>query len=188
MVTRVQSRDVLLAELAAVFLSRGYEGATFTELARATGLGKASLYHHFPGGKEEMVAVLLRDAVAQLEQMAFSRLGEKRPPIERLQRFLEGFEKYVDGGERQCLVAILAQGSLGARHGDQIAEQFRSWQQQLTQVFEESGLKSKRAARSSEALLAELYGYLLTAKLLQQPEHFRKGVKRLKKLLPASTQ
>lgn len=188
MVTRVQSREVLLAELAAVFLSRGYEGATFTELARATGLGKASLYHHFPGGKEEMVAVLLRDAVAQLERMAFSRLGEARPASERLQRFVDGFEKYVDGGERHCLVAILAQGSLGDRHGDQIAEQFRSWQQRLATVFEETGQKSKRAARSAEALLAELYGYLLTAKLLQHPEHFRKGVRRLKKLLPVSPQ
>jgi TetR/AcrR family transcriptional regulator, lmrAB and yxaGH operons repressor len=186
MVTKVQSKETLLAELASVFLSRGYEGATFTELARATGLGKASLYHHFPGGKEEMVAVLLRDAVAKLEAMAFSRLGEKRPPGERLRRFVDGFEKYVEGGEQHCLVAIVAQGSLGKRHGEQIAEQFRSWQQQLAAVYEETGQKTKRANRSAQGLLAVLYGYLLTAKLLQQPDHFRQGIKRLKKLLPGS--
>jgi len=53
-------RDALLRQLGQVFRERGYEGATLTQLAAATGLGKASLYHHFPGGKAEMADVLVR--------------------------------------------------------------------------------------------------------------------------------
>jgi TetR/AcrR family transcriptional repressor of lmrAB and yxaGH operons len=184
MVTKTRSRDTLLTELAAVFLSRGYEGATLTELARATGLGKASLYHHFPGGKEEMAAVLLRDAAARLDQTAFARLEEQRPATERLQLFIDGFDRYVEHGERNCLVAILAQGSIGEHHGTQIADQFRDWQQRLAGVFEEAGDKPKRAMREASALLAGLYGYLLTARLHQEPRHFSRGIKTLKKALP----
>jgi len=59
-------RDALLRQLGQVFRERGYEGATLTQLAAATGLGKASLYHHFPGGKAEMADVLVRDAIADV--------------------------------------------------------------------------------------------------------------------------
>ncbi len=46
----------LITILDDVFRRRGYEGATLSVLSRACGLGKASLYHHFPGGKDEMAA------------------------------------------------------------------------------------------------------------------------------------
>lgn len=184
MVTRIHSREALLAELTEVFLCRGYEGATLAELARATGLGKASLYHHFPGGKDEMVDVLLRDAVARLEQSAFARLSEQRPPTDRLRRFVEGFESYVAGGQRPCLVAVLAQGSIGTRHGERIAEQYRDWIRRLAAAFEQTGQKPKRAERAAQALLAGLYGHLLTATLLRDPSSFQRGVKRVKKELP----
>ena len=184
MVTRVRSREALLTSLEPVFLNRGYEGATLTQLAQASGLGKASLYHHFPGGKAEMASVLLRECVARLEQYAFARLNEAKAPEDRLRRFVDGFESYASGGERQCLVAVLAQGSFAEHHGQRISNQFQAWHRHLATVFEETGLKPKRADRAAQLLLAELYGYLLTARLLDDPTHFKRGVKRLKKDLP----
>ncbi|MCZ6868932.1 MAG: TetR family transcriptional regulator, partial [Gammaproteobacteria bacterium] len=38
------SREDLLDRLLGVFRDRGFDGATIAEIARATGLGKASLY------------------------------------------------------------------------------------------------------------------------------------------------
>ncbi|MDH3644464.1 MAG: TetR/AcrR family transcriptional regulator, partial [Gammaproteobacteria bacterium] len=43
------TRESLEDQLVTVFKKRGYEGATLNQLADATGLSKASLYHHFPG-------------------------------------------------------------------------------------------------------------------------------------------
>ena len=175
-----RSREQLLTDLRDIFLARGYEGATLTELARATGLGKASLYHHFPGGKAEMAAALLRDAVAQLDE-AFARLAEKRSPAEQLDRFIDSFSDYVDGGARPCLVAVFAQGSVSDAHGVQIADQYRHWETLLSETFAASGSKPKRAERQAQALLAGLYGYLLSATLQRDPRVFRRGLKILKK-------
>lgn len=186
---RGQSRAALLEALGTVFETMGYDGATLTQLAAATSLGKASLYHHFPGGKAEMAAVLLRDAVADLERTAFARLNGKAPPRERLAAFIDGFREYVRDGERACLIAVFAEGSAGAVHGDTIASQYTDWLRKLAATFEESGLKPKRSERAAADLLAALYGNLLTARLIHQPDLFKRQIKRqakrLKQSLPA---
>ncbi len=179
-------RDALLEQLVVVFRERGYEGATLVQLAAATGLGKASLYHHFPGGKAEMAAVLLRKSVAELQQRAFAHLNKmKRSPVERLDAFIDGFSDYVAQGASHCLVAVIAQGSAADVHGDLINNQFADWRSSLIRVYEELGEKRKRARRSADQLLDELYGALLTAKLLGDPNHFMRCVKRLKRALGA---
>ena len=47
------SDQELMERLAKVFRNYGYEGASMTVLAKVTGLQKASLYHRFPGGKQD---------------------------------------------------------------------------------------------------------------------------------------
>ena len=183
---RGQSRDRLLASLREVFETMGYDGATLTQLAAATGLGKASLYHHFPGGKAEMAAVLLRDAVADLEREAYAQLGGTAPPADRLAAFIDGFRAYVRDGERACLITVFAQGSAGAVHGETIAAQHADWLQRLAAPFEEAGFKPKRARRAAAELLAALYGSLLTSRLAREPGSFGRQAKRLKRSLPAS--
>ncbi len=142
-------RAVLIRQIGRVFRERGYEGATLTQLAAATGLGKASLYHHFPRGKAEMAEVLLRNAIGDAQRMAFSRLQGPEPAVERLQRFLAGYQAYLDDAGGPCLLGVLALGSARQTHGAQIAGQFRDWLAALSRVFEETGRKPKGAARSA---------------------------------------
>ena len=133
-----------------------------------------------------MAAVLLRQAVARLEKSAFSRLAKSSPAPVRLGQFVDGFSAYTDHGESQCLVAILAQGSAREIHGDSIARQFQDWSTALASVFEETGQKPRRAQRQAATLLAGLYGALLTAQLLGDPKHFRRGLKSIQHSLPPS--
>jgi AcrR family transcriptional regulator len=53
------SRNEVIARVMAVVRREGYDGASLAELSKATGLGKSSLYHHFPDGKNDMVAAVL---------------------------------------------------------------------------------------------------------------------------------
>ena len=50
---------VLMDKLSAVFGDVGFQGASMAALAEATGLKKASLYHRFPDGKEQMAREVL---------------------------------------------------------------------------------------------------------------------------------
>ena len=57
----VAERSDTLPVLAEVFREHGYEGASLSLISKATGLGKGSLYHFFPGGKEEMADAVLSE-------------------------------------------------------------------------------------------------------------------------------
>ena len=180
---RGQSKQTLLASLRPVFEERGYDGATLSQLAAAAGLGKASLYHHFPGGKAEMAAVLLRESVAELERRAFAKLASPRSPQQRLVDFVDGFRDYAGDGERVCLVQVMSQGGAGEAHGDTIARQYADWLRRLASMFEEAGIGARKADRRANELLAGLYGHLQTARLMRSPEIFQRYTKRLKKSL-----
>ena len=56
MAKMIHERGDVLPALTEVFRTHGYEGASLALISRHTGLGKGSLYHFFPGGKEEMAA------------------------------------------------------------------------------------------------------------------------------------
>jgi TetR/AcrR family transcriptional regulator, lmrAB and yxaGH operons repressor len=173
------TKTELIAVLDEVFRRRGYEGATLSELSRACGLGKASLYHHFPGGKDEMARVLLQRAVAELRTRAYRHLDRPAPWHERLIGFVEGFSDYCDGGARNCLVAELAATGARVKFADDIERQSGEWLRQLTAVFAETGASEKRARRRAIELLGSLYGALVIARLLNDPKPFRQTVRRL---------
>ena len=130
-----------------------------------------------------MAQALLRHAVAELEIHAFSSLQGQERPTARLAAFLEGFSRYVDGGEGHCLLAVLAQGSARADLGDEIAAQVDDWLNLLAKTLEESGVKPKRAKRLAGDLLDQLYGSLTVGKMLNDADHFNQAVKRVAKRL-----
>ncbi|MEZ5559264.1 MAG: TetR/AcrR family transcriptional regulator [Pseudomonadales bacterium] len=179
----ITAREQLIERLLGVFQASGYDGATLTQLAAAAGIGKAGLYHHFPGGKAEMADVLVRHAAACLEREAFARLAGNAPPAQRLAAFVEGFCRYVEDGETHCLLAVLAQGSAHGAFAEQLAQQYEAWLQRLASVYEATGLKPKRAARAASDLLQQLYGALVLSKLLNDPRHFRRASRRIGKAL-----
>lgn len=58
---RRDRKSEILDKAERLFREKGYTAVSLTDLARAAGIRKPSIYHHFPGGKEELfVLVQLR--------------------------------------------------------------------------------------------------------------------------------
>ena len=80
------AKDEVLSRLFGVFRTYGYEGATLARISESTGLGRASLYHYFPGGKDEMAREVLgvaqgwlaQNVVAPLEGPVSARRASRR--------------------------------------------------------------------------------------------------------------
>jgi TetR/AcrR family transcriptional repressor of lmrAB and yxaGH operons len=175
----------LIEQLKDVFIEHGFHGTTLAELARATSLSKASLYHHFPGGKQEMAATMIRTTIEDFQRLAWRHLQSKKKPTERLLAFIDGFAIYCKDGHRPCLLAILGQHGMPSHTNtnlDQLIHaQFADWQTQLSLVYAELGCKPKKSGRLANQLLAELYGALLIAKMHNEPRLFSRHMKQAKK-------
>lgn len=187
---RQQDKTRILEALRTVFVARGYDGATLGHLAQACGLSKASLYHHFPNGKPEMAALLVRHAIAELHRLAFSGLGGDGPPERNLFSVVAGFSRYVEDGARPCILATFAQQV--SAHDEtlklqkEIERQFADWHTSLSEAFRGTGYSKKRARREAHGLIGQLYGALMNAKLHGQPGLFNAGVQQISKRLEKS--
>ncbi|KUO55593.1 MAG: hypothetical protein APF82_10550 [Sphingomonadales bacterium BRH_c42] len=104
--------DELLKQLTATFREVGYEAASLSLLAEAAGLKKASLYHRFPGGKEEMAQAVLRSASEWLDVHILQVLEGDGPPEERVTRALDTLRNFYAGGKQACLLNMLAAGHI----------------------------------------------------------------------------
>lgn len=179
--SQISNPDSLCDRLAQVFLDHGYEGASIAALAESAGLSKASLYHHFPGGKQEMATALINHAIQAAELQAFSVLSTPSPAAARLEAFLDGFLRYTENGKRPCLLAVLGQAA-PAPIREVIKVQISAWQVALeSSLMGLRGVKLKRATRLAEEMLCGLYGASLLGQLLGDETCIERSVKRLRK-------
>ncbi|HIM36187.1 MAG TPA: TetR/AcrR family transcriptional regulator [Pseudomonadales bacterium] len=147
-------------------------------LSQATGLQKASLYHHFPGGKNEMLETAVLATIVELERRVFRFLDTNDDAAERIAQILEGFETYTDGGRRSCLLAVIAQSSVAENFKSRIGAQFSAWITRLSTTLVEFGHGPKRADTLALETLETLYGSLVVGRLLGTFEIFDLGLQR----------
>jgi AcrR family transcriptional regulator len=89
-VQRPTTRERILAASLELFLERGFDGTTISDIERAVGLaaGTGSFYRHFRSKDDVFVAAVQRSATEYIEQFlaALQELDAIDDPVERLRR------------------------------------------------------------------------------------------------------
>jgi len=80
---RPYDRDRVVDVAVQVFTERGYDGATMTDIARALGIHKTSIYHYV-SGKEELLDDAVKRALNALHGMLAEPGATSGPAVERL--------------------------------------------------------------------------------------------------------
>ncbi len=99
--------EQLIAQLSCVFRDVGYAGASLSLLAAATGLKKASLYHRFPDGKQQMAQEVLSAALDWFAKNILATLKSDAPPAERVAIVAERLNAFYAQGRQACLLNML---------------------------------------------------------------------------------
>lgn len=76
-----ESRTRLLDAAERLFHGRGYHAVSMADIAAATGIRKASLYHHVPGGKEELFVEISSRAFERHQKGLAEALGRAEPAL-----------------------------------------------------------------------------------------------------------
>jgi TetR/AcrR family transcriptional repressor of lmrAB and yxaGH operons len=172
-------RQELITRLRDVFEARGFEGATLTEIARASGLSKASLYHHFPDGKTGMGVALLKDAGIRLEKATLAPLRAPTAPEARLTAMIEGVRTYYDDGRRSCLLTVFTLGPPAPLFDDLVKARLEEWIDLLGATLQDAGLQRKDARRLARDTVARIQGAAVLARGLDDTKPFRQVLKRI---------
>lgn len=165
--------------LLSLFRQYGYDGATLSKISEATGLGKASLYHHFPGGKDEMVEAALDYLECWLEQNILQVIRSPGEPLTRFQLMCDRVNEVYEGGQEPCVFAILLLGSARNVFRDQVREIFRGWIEAIATALMEAGMDAKLAQQRGEDGVLAIQGALILSQGLGDPAPFRRVIQQL---------
>lgn len=172
-------KETYIPCLLRLFRQYGYDGATLSKISEATGLGKASLYHHFPGGKDEMVEAVLDYLEQWIEQNIVQTLKSSGDPLSRLQQMCDRLSEVYEEGKQPCLSAILLLGSARDVFHDRVQAVYQQWIDAIAQVLIESGMNKKLAQERGENGVIAIQGGLILAQGLANPAPFRRVMQQL---------
>ncbi|MEZ7828361.1 MAG: TetR/AcrR family transcriptional regulator [Brachymonas denitrificans] len=106
-------RDRMIACAAQVVARRGVPGTSFAEVLLLTGASRGSIYHHFPGGKQELIEAALDWFADQLEN-ALNELRASTPAAMLEQLVLLWRNKLLSNDcEAGCAIAAAVLSNAG---------------------------------------------------------------------------
>ncbi len=159
----LHSKAEVVDRLMTVIRHRGYDGASLAELSAATGLGKSSLYHYFPDGKDDMVRAVLDHLGVQLQTLLFDPLRGDGPPTARLAAMVRTLDAYYRHGHESCVLAQLVLGGTRSRFGSQLKAIFTEWTSALASLLTDAGLPRSVARYRAEDAVLRVEGALVLA-------------------------
>ena len=181
------SRDRLLEAAVDLLQRQGYHGTGLNELLERSGAPRGSLYHYFPGGKEQIGAEAIARAGEQVAA-AVAHLLRAKPSgadaVEALAALLAaGLE--ASAFERGCPVATTALEVAPRSEPIRAAVQasFESWLAPLRARLEAAGFAPEQAAQRADLTIATLEGALVLARARQNADVLREAGRQLRALL-----
>jgi TetR/AcrR family transcriptional regulator, transcriptional repressor for nem operon len=184
-----QTRQRIVAEAAAIFNQRGYEGSSLADLMKATGLEKGGIYRHF-SSKEELAAEAFDYTWAEVRRARQPGLDAKANGVEWLKQLIANFidrRSPVAGGCPILNTAIEADDGnpvLRAR----VSKALRAWVAQLQSIVADAakrgdvrpGVDPKTVAT---LIVATLEGALMMSRLERSDDALRRVQQHLNRYL-----
>ena len=155
------SKDEVLDRLLDAFRDKGYEGASLSELSAATGLPKASLYHYFPGGKEEMGYQVMAHLDQYLAKSLFQPLQSSETPEKKLAVMIGTIDAFDEGGRKACLLERMCTAAERARFRRPLRRGFAVWVDAVERLCIEAGLSRAVARARAEDFVVRVEGALV---------------------------
>jgi len=175
----LNERSDVIPLIAEAFRDFGYEGASLSRITEKTGLGKGSLYHFFPGGKEDMATAVLEDVDAWFEREIFQPLQTDKPDI-AIVRMWDAADSYFRSGARICLFGAFALDKTRDRFAKAISGYFRRWVTSLRDALVRDGWSPANAEECAEDVVLGIQGALVLARATRNKATFARAMARLK--------
>lgn len=171
------TRERIVTATGELFRRQGYNGTGLKQVTQAAGAPFGSLYHHFPGGKEELGEAVLRESGAAYGAL-FKLVYDAAPdPVTAVTDFFDGAAAVLEetGYLDACPIGTVALevASTNDRLRRATNDVFESWEASVAERFEAAGIEAIRARELAVALVAGVEGGFMLSRAAQRPEPMR---------------
>jgi AcrR family transcriptional regulator len=183
MAPRLVSDGDLLERLGLLFRANGYDGSSVGDIAAATGLQKSSLYHRFPGGKQQMASEIAGSIGTHFTDEVLAPLNGAGTARERLTEVAARLAAFYDDGRRSCLLDTLSIGDPGGDATAALGLAAEGWIAAFAGIANAEGAGSVEARSRAEDAVAAIEGALVLARVTGNRAPFARSLERLPSLL-----
>jgi AcrR family transcriptional regulator len=171
------TRDRIMDRSAELFRRQGYAGTGIKQILAAANAPFGSLYHFFPGGKEQLGAETIRSSGALYIEL-FAAIAAQAPDVPTaVGEFFSGAAQtlietdYADA----CPIATVALevSSTNEQLREACADVFDSWIAGATSYFRAAGIASEAAGELALSMLCLLEGAFVFCRALRSTEPLR---------------
>ena len=182
-----KQRQTVVWAAAKLFRRQGYSGTGLRDILAASGAARGSLYHHFPGGKEEIGAAavtaagsLVTETFQELANLSDSPADFLRHYTDLLVRWLEA-SKFRDGCPITTTLLETTPGSAAITAAGRAV--FDDWSGVMEMLLARHGWPAERIAPTATAIIAGLEGALMLARVRGSSQPIRDTAEALCALL-----
>jgi TetR/AcrR family transcriptional regulator, lmrAB and yxaGH operons repressor len=132
-------RDRMIAGAVRLLAQQGLQATSFSEVLALTGAPRGSIYHHFPGGKDQLVAAAVDAAGAHALDVLAPLAGAG--PVTVTETFLGLWRLLLDrtGSTTGCAVLAVTVATGSDALLDRAGAVFRSWRARLADLLAAGG-------------------------------------------------
>jgi TetR/AcrR family transcriptional regulator, lmrAB and yxaGH operons repressor len=176
------TRDRMVDSALALLRERSSAGVTIDAVLAHSGAPRGSVYHHFPGGRDQLV----REAVERSGRYVARLIAEADDAPDVVQRFVEFWEQVLTATDylAGCPVVALTVDA-GEAEQPLVEEIFAEWHTRLLEVFTRHGIDAPRAARLATLTIASTEGAVLLCRAQRSAEPLHAVAAELRLLLNA---
>jgi TetR/AcrR family transcriptional regulator, lmrAB and yxaGH operons repressor len=161
---RTDTRERMIRAALELYRERGMLGTGFSDVLESAGAARGAIYHHFPGGKEELAAAVIVANGRDLREF-LGYLLRSRSPGDAIRRFVTWYVERLDQTNMAfgCPIAptVLEAGLNSDSVANAAAGSFDSWRDLLSGALREQGVQAARARRLAETVVAGIEGALI---------------------------
>lgn len=178
------TRRTMILTAVEVLRERGAGGLTIEEVLLRSGTPKGSVYHHFPGGRQELLDSALTTAgnaiAALLDRAATDGAEAVLDEFTRMWRRILIDSEYTAG----CpVLSVAVSGTESADLVDKAGEFFTRWTAALTNAFVAEGIAADAARQLAMLSLSAIEGAVVMCRTNRGIEPLENAVKQLQTLI-----
>jgi AcrR family transcriptional regulator len=168
------TRDRILDATSELFRRQGYVGTGLKQIVADAAAPFGSIYHFFPGGKQELGAEVIRRSGALYLLLFVEIAGAAPDVVTAVGDFFTGAAEHLaeTDYEDACPIATVALevASTSEPLREATAEVFTSWIDAAAAYFAHAGIEAKRARELSLEMLSLLEGAFVFSRALRSTE------------------